>query len=650
MKLIQALNQRSNANGLQALGRLRINSLGLRLFLVITGGILVGMGGMAFLFGETVKFQAEDQIKSTLRNKVSTINDVTDQAETLAYGLNVSVKTLHLRRAETPETYEELVRRLFEGRPDFVTGLGFGQAEYGVLPSQQWLFPYYYAAPSTTSPGAEPLAAAESETFYSDQAALENFYPKTARYRDYFLPQKNLWTTPYQSDRGTLLTYYSQIFNPQGEWLGTVVIDVDGTHLSEVLNEPILRDGGNLMLLSTAGDVVANPANLDELETQTYQDIPGLGEIWPQMGPDAPGFIEGATGYWAYTQMPERDWVLVAYIPYRIVFGQVMVITLGATTVVGLLLAGLVALVIRYLNRRMKAALVACQDLSELDEAMLAKLENKDEIDQLSASFFYLLGKYQQQPSSVDLAAHQRQMLEESLAADGGLRLSHFVAQVQQWGKTTDDLSQTVAKQALAIDAAGHEGRDALKIGQEKMALVTAELEALRKGTHQLVEQMQNLLQAADHSTQLAENHGHILKVAQAVISGGLSSLTRLSNRPDPGEIEDKVALFQRLTTRLQELTDDLSQAALEQGNNKQQMNAIEGHLNKYISIVDRHQQELVNHAEVSHGALDRSRITVNQMADAAEQMTDSSQQLEELAQRIQQTIRDVAIAETSQV
>ncbi len=70
MKLVTNLTQSSNPKGLQvAPRRFRINSLGFRLFLVITGGILVGMGGMSLLFGETVKFQAEDQIKATLRNK-----------------------------------------------------------------------------------------------------------------------------------------------------------------------------------------------------------------------------------------------------------------------------------------------------------------------------------------------------------------------------------------------------------------------------------------------------------------------------------------------------------------------------------------------------------------------------------------------------
>jgi methyl-accepting chemotaxis protein len=610
------------------------------------GGVIVGMGGMAFLFGETVKFQAEDQIKATLKNKVGTINDVIDQAETLAYGLNVSVTTLHVRKAETPETYQELVRQLFQGRPQFVTGLGFGQAEYGVLPSQQWLFPYYYSAASDNS-SPDAAQEAEAETFYVDQSAPDNFYPESAPYRDYFLPQENQWTTPYQSDRGVLLTYYSQMVDPQGEWLGTVVIDVDGTYLSKVLDLPVFRNGGELILLSTSGDVIANPANPGEVGIQTYADIPGLDEVWSQFTSEDPGFIEGETGYWSYIHLPERDWLLVAYVPYRYVFGRVMVITLGATTVVGLLLAGMVALVIRYLNRRLQPTLSVCQRLSDMDAAMMEKLQDKDEIDQLSASFFYLFEKHQQQPLSVEEATQRMRLLARALTDDEGQLLSQWVAQVQQWAESTDSLSQTLTRQTLAMDAAGNEGREALKISRDKVAAVAAALETLRQDTHHLQTQMQSLSTAADQSSQITDNHGQMLKLAQAVISSGLSALTGMSNRQNPGEIEDKVVLFQRLTDRLRELMEQLTQVATEQRRNKQQVEDVGQYLRRHMGLFDRRQKELANHLEVSQGALDRSRMAVDQVSHMGEQVTASSQQLEELARTIQHIIDEFAAPES---
>ncbi|MGF1513837.1 MAG: hypothetical protein ACFB5Z_09095 [Elainellaceae cyanobacterium] len=641
-------NQHSNsANPQVSRRRFRINSLGTRLFLIITGGVLAGMGGMALLFGETVKYQAEDQIKSTLRSKVSTIDDVIDQAETLAYGLNVSVTTLHVRRAETQGTYQELVRQLFQGRPEFVTGLGFGQAEYGILPREQWLFPYYYS-PSPSVDAEQP--ASESETLYIDQADPAYFYPDTARYRDYFLPQESLWTTPYQSDRGALLTYYSQIFDPEGDWLGTVVIDVDGTYLSQVLDEPILRNGGKLMLLSADGDVIANPSESSNLGSQTYEDIPGLSEIWSQIDPEALGFLEGETGYWSYTQIPERDWLLVAYVPYKIVFGQVMLITLGATTVVGLLLAGMVALVIRYLNRRLKPSLTLCQRLADMDNVMMEQLQDKDEIDQLSVSFLYLLEKHQQHPSTVEQATQRIRLLAKALTAGEGQLLSQWVTQAQQWAETGNELSQTLRKQALMASTLGNENREALEVSQESIMSAMTKLEALRQSTYPILNQIQSLIAAANLSTRTTDKLTDLLNVSKAFISSGPSLSARMSKMQDSSEIKDAITVFRGFTNRLQDLLNQLSQVEAEQRNRKQQVDSAGAQLSQSIRTFAAHLQELAKAIEISQSLLDHSRITVNQIARMSEQEIESSQQLEELAQAIQHAIQDVTTSEMARV
>ncbi|MEO1404251.1 MAG: hypothetical protein AAFV72_23780, partial [Cyanobacteria bacterium J06635_1] len=467
--------------------RFRINSFGLRLFLVIMGGALTGIGGMAFLFGETVKYQAEDQIRSTLDSKVSTIHEVTDQAENLAYGLNVSVSTLYVRRAETPGTYQELTRQLFQGRPEFVIGLGFGQKQYGILSAREWFFPYYQASAETAASLPQPSASEtrqltqtqppepRPEGRYTDQAEPTYFYPETDRYRDYFLPQANLWTTPYQRDRKLLLSYYSQIFDNQGVWLGTAVVDIDGTYLSTVLDEPVLRQGGQLMLLTKTGNVIANPAAPDELGTQTYEDIPELSALWAQMGSSDPaGFIEGETGYWAYTQIPEREWLMVAYVPYRVVFGQVMLITLGASTAVGLLLAGVVALAIRYLNRRLRPVLEECHRLSEVDDEMLKQLKNKDELEQLSISFFNLLEQLQLSQTRFRQEVVHSKEVEDQLKQAGAKVVNNQMRQQEEAQKLAD-----VEAQLKAMTAQAETSQTRQQEAVQKLADVEAQLKAM---------------------------------------------------------------------------------------------------------------------------------------------------------------------------
>ena len=653
MKLISKPIQTSNSDsGRITRRRFRVNSFGLRLFLVIMGGAVLGMGGMAFLFGETVKYQAEDQIKDTLRSKVSTINDVIDQAETLAYGLNISVATLHVRRAETPETYQELTRQLFQGRPDFVTGLGFGQKEYGILPSREWFFPYYQASSSTTSASADVQSSetqpteALSDTRYVDQVDPEYFYPETDRYRDYFLPQVNAWTTPYQNDRGVLLTYYSQIFDTQGEWLGTAVIDVDGTYLSKVLDEPVLRDGGELILLTEAGDVIANPSDPSQIGTQTYENIPGLSDVWSQINRRIPGFIEGETGYWAYTQIPERDWLVMAYVPYDVVFGQVTLITIGATTVVGLLLAGVVALAIRYLNRRLRSVLDECHRLSEIDDEMMQELQSKDELEQLSLSFFYLLEQLTQQRPILNQVTQRMQSLEQvvTTTADEGQQQSQLVTQVQQWVDTTDDLSHVLTEQAIAVEEAGSTTREALEVGHQKITSAIAELKGFRQNTQKVPTQIQDLLVATDVATQVTQEHQIIVNMAKALILNGFTLSTRASQQRNPHEFANTTVQFQRLINQFQQLVDQLGQASAEQQNKRKQVQAVGADLSSSIKAFDRHIQRLTSSIETSQDAVGRGQVTAHQITQVGEQVTQSSQQLGELVQTIQQTVHNIVV------
>ncbi|MEL6556402.1 MAG: cache domain-containing protein, partial [Cyanobacteria bacterium J06621_11] len=403
--------------------RLPINSFGFRFFAMIMGGALISIASIAFLFAETIKFQAEEQIQQLLESKVGTINEVTDRAENLAYSLGVSVATLHVRGAETPETYQVLTQKLFESHPSYVLGMGFGQKENGILPERQWFYPYYQiesaaASLAQRSPTDAPQTTAEAEVIdYINRADEPYFYPTSESYRQYFLPQKSLWRSPYQRENDTLITFYSQIFGNQDEWLGTSVIDVDAAYLQAILNEPVFRQGGQLMLLDLNGQVIANPVNEDVATDQTYQDIPGLNEIWSQIeGENSSGLIEGETGYWSYIQIPEQSWVVLAYVPYGTVFGRILAITLGATLLAGLLMAGLTTLAIRYLNKRLRPVINECQRLSTEDETVTQRLIGKDELEQLSISFFNLLEQLQLSQTQVKLEAAHASEVETQLS------------------------------------------------------------------------------------------------------------------------------------------------------------------------------------------------------------------------------------------
>ncbi len=701
--------------------RFRINSFGLRLFAMIMGGTLVGIGGMAFLFGETVKFQAEEQIRNTLESKVVTIDDVLAQAETLAYGLGVSVSTLHVRGAQTPGTYQELTRQLFQGSPEFVTGLGVGQKDYGILPSRQWFFPYYESPSVSQVPDGNGDSASgdsgeqvgqlssQSSGTYRNLADEETFYPETSQYKDYFLPQKNRWTTPYSSDRGTLLTYYSQVFDDRNQWLGTAVVDLDGTHLSTVLDGPIFRDGGRLLLLTESGEVIANPQNPNELSNQTYKDIPDLAQVWEGMSLTEPGFIEGESGYWSYTHIPEQNWRVLAYVPYSTVFGPVVLITLGATTLVGLLLAGLTGLAIQYLNRRLRPMIDECHRLAEVDGPLPAEMQNKDELEQLSLSFFNLLDQLQLSQSQVQQeAAHAidaeeklrqvrakavanqmrqqltTQKLEDQTSAQVLSALNHFssmldslnqvsdqvhtleqsvtrtqddthkqsslMGQLQQNLNTTDQLSRSLVASVGTVDEAGSIAQAAMAASQQSAAEIASELTQFQPKIQMLAEGMQRLFEATDLVAQDTRKHQRLANSAKVILLSASTLSISASQRRSPKDFVQIVSQFRDKETQLHELAEQLEDSRNKQQVRVGQLQEIVSGLRRELGTFDHSVQLFSNTVESSQSALKKGQTAVKQVSREQAQMNNSGQELADLGQTIQQTIQEMsAIAESAQ-
>ena len=368
----------------------RLNSFGGRLFWMIMLGALAGMGGMAFLFSEMLRRQAEDQVRSSVDSKVNAIASVTDSAETLAYSLGVSATTLHERGAQFPDTYRELVLQLFERRPEFVVGLGLGQSRNGLLVEQPWLFPYYSAITSTEDTAFDPDAIR-----YEDFADREGeFYPESERYEKYFKPQASLWTEPYKGDRSRLLTYYYPLFNREGRWLGTSLVDVDSRYLGNLLDDVVFQKAGSFLLVTQSGKVIADPTN-PVVTDQTYQNIPDLAAIWDQIETDGPGFLKGKTGYWAYAMVPGQDWLLFGFVPYRAIYGRISRIAALTTGLMVLLLGTVVFLAIRRLNMRIKPILLQGKQFTNTDGSLLAEVAvaQQDELEQLSMSFFNILNQ-----------------------------------------------------------------------------------------------------------------------------------------------------------------------------------------------------------------------------------------------------------------
>ncbi len=395
---------------------LQLNSFGGRLFWMIMLGALTGVGGMAFLFSEMVKYQAEDQVLSSLEGQVNAIASVTKAAETLANGLGISVTTLHERQAQYPDTYRELTLQLFEKRPESVVGLGLGQRENGLIVDQPWLFPYYSVDSAVSDSSEIQSSNRQLSIRYEDFADdVGEFYPDSDRYRDYFLPQRAIWSEPYETNAQQLLTYYLPLFDSTGRWLGTTLVDIDGQYLSNLLNQPVFRQQGSFLLLTHEGNIIADPAN-PENNLKTHKDIPDLKDLWQTIKLNDTGFLEGETGYWAYSVVPGQDWLVLGFVPYSAVFNRLALITLAATGLMVVLLSTAIVLAIRSLNHRLRPVLNQCNQLAKTDAMLLAQWDEKDDLNQLSLAFFNMLEKLNLNEETI--RRHEQKIEKETLQVD----------------------------------------------------------------------------------------------------------------------------------------------------------------------------------------------------------------------------------------
>lgn len=413
---------------------LQLDSFGGRLFWMIMVGALTGIGGMAFLFSEMIKYQAEDQVRSTLDGKVNEIASVTEAAETLAYGLGVSATTLHERGAQYADTYRELTRQLFEGRPEFVIGLGVGQRENGLIANQTWLFPYYWVNSSAIEL-SDNDAAIQYEDFADNQG---EFYPDSDRYQQYFVPREEVWTDPYQGQETHLLTYYLPLFTKNDQWVGTTLVDIDGQYLSELLNDPVFRGMGNFMLITRSGKVIANPAN-PESNLNTYEEIPDLKDFWLQVDFTDSGFFEGETGYWSYAKVPGQDWFVFGFVPYPAVFNQITLITVLATILMVALLSTAIFLAVRRLNRYLRPVLNQCNQLAKTDKVLLAKWDQQDELKHLSFAFFNMVEKLNLNEETI--RRHEQKIEKKTFHADQvSAQFTEFIDLSSQQASEQQDL------------------------------------------------------------------------------------------------------------------------------------------------------------------------------------------------------------------
>ncbi len=372
-------------------------SLGTRLFVSVLGSSLVGLSALAFLFYQQLSQRAHRDIERQLESQANRVAAQLGQAEQHARALGAAAIALKKQGIKSVAAYQQLAFNAYLTLPDLAFGIGLGQTPRALVPNPRWFFPYYYRDQAVEGQVGKRLGTPYEDVFYAELFG-DNNYPESPYYKLPVEKKQSLWLEPYGSYGALISSYASPIIDSSGKLLGVTNVNVNLSQLASQLAASTAEgrgDRANLALLSAAGNIVAYPAAQPDPPAEgkpgnSFETVPVLAKVWPtvqqRLADNPAGFLQLEGTYWAYRRLPGSNWVMLASVPQSAVLVPILAISLGAATVVAILLFVTVAAFMAGLNRRLRPILATCDEFIEATGGDIT-LGGRDEIEQLSMSF-----------------------------------------------------------------------------------------------------------------------------------------------------------------------------------------------------------------------------------------------------------------------
>lgn len=356
-------------------------SVGSKLFFYVLSGSLIGLGGMSYFFYQILENLAIKEIQGSLSTQVKSIEGKLARAEQSMLGLVAAVKTLNDKDDNDPSTYEKMIFEILQKRSSLTMGVGFGQAPFQILPKRQLYWPYFFVDQGIPNQVGKLLPPPYSNIRKADVCELD----QSCLQQDYYtLPvaaQKAIWLEPYEWGNITLTTSTAPIFNDKNKLIGVVGLDINVTALTDAVKAPASWRGGYFAILSEHGNLLAYPPAPEKAKAlATYRDIPQLRNVWEKIGKEQSGLVLAEGKYWAYQRIEGTNWLMLAVVPQSVVLGPVLAISVGGAFGAGAVLALVVVLFVRQLNRRLKPILEECKRLAADNAQKTSRLTQDDAV------------------------------------------------------------------------------------------------------------------------------------------------------------------------------------------------------------------------------------------------------------------------------
>jgi twitching motility protein PilJ len=499
--------------------RWRSPSIGAKLFVAVMGGALVGLGGVSFFFYQTLEQQAKNQIRDVLIAEVNAVESKILQVKQATRDIGGTVKSLQGLGLKEPEVYQSLLLESFQRRPQLSMGAYFLQSPFGVVTSQKWFAPYFYADQKASGQIGKRLPAPNDQIILADLFKEDN-YPNQDYYKIAAKSLKETWTEPFDWYGITMTSFLHPTFDRQGKFIGLSGMDVNVTDLAKQIRSSVIRDTGYFAVISEQGNLLSYPPNpAKAVARESYQKVTDFQAALPNIKQARSGMVRIQGKYWAYQRLSNTNWLMVAVVPESVVLSPILTISITGTLGAGLLLALVVLLFAQRLNRRLEPILDECNKLAQADTKTLLQMQTQDEVGRLSTSFYNLLAQVNaneeqiRQEAAVRLSETQERLKLANAAQEEGEALQTEVNHILEIVSAVETGDLTV--HAEVSDRATGLVADTLNRLIEELARIMA---AVLSTAQQVTQGSTELEQLAAMTTQQAQQQAQSVSTVQAAI------------------------------------------------------------------------------------------------------------------------------------
>ncbi|MFN7759368.1 MAG: response regulator [Pseudanabaena sp.] len=386
--------------------------------------VTIGLAGLGTIFYFSLEADKLYHLTAEADLKVKEIDAELRKSEIFLKSLVLATINLQNNGVRSPSAYDQIVLSFMSARPKLITGFGVMQTPNGLV-DRQWFGPYIEETQANRG-----VKLPEDANYSLVELWQVDKYHELQYYTDAVKENKFFWSKPYINAvyPVPLVTYAGPILDRNGNIIGIVKGDINIIDLN--LNEySVSKDTGYSVLVTQEGIILGYAHELNKaFQLENIASIPAYKAVWDSVQYElaqgkSQGFIESTAtqSYWVYERVPSSQWVMLQSIPYGTVVKPALLLSLSATLTAAIVMAFVVGIFVRYLNRRLQPILEACEVTStESNE----QISSKDEISRLSTAFFNMMERQENLLQQLQLT--NTQLIESHRLKDSFLaNMSH---------------------------------------------------------------------------------------------------------------------------------------------------------------------------------------------------------------------------------